>query len=146
MALKDRFQQDWDIRKNHVSSKLVEYIELFRQCGSHVRDGSTESEPDNSIATEIVELNELYSTIASVSTEAKNARLKKPLNTMYGVYADDLTEDELQRIEDRTARYDIDFGDITVDELRIRIQTFNNLVVRLPVDTKHNKMASKHIF
>ena len=30
--------------------------------------------------------------------------------------------------------------------MRIRIQTFNNLIVRLPVDTKHNKMASKHIF
>lgn len=30
--------------------------------------------------------------------------------------------------------------------MRIRIQTFNNLIVRLPVDTKHNKMASLHIF
>ena len=34
----------------------------------------------------------------------------------------------------------------TVDELRNRIQTFNNLIVRLPVDTYANKVASLHIF
>lgn len=38
------------------------------------------------------------------------------------------------------------FSDITVDILRERITTFNNLIVRLPVDSKHNRLASKHIF
>lgn len=132
-----------------VSDELVDYIELFRKCGKKNQGNldSSESELlDSSTAIDIVELNELYYNITGMSTSAKELRLKKPLNTMYGVYEDELTKDELQRIEDRTARYDINFDDITVDELRIRIQTFNNLVVRLPVDTKHNKMASKHIF
>ena len=38
------------------------------------------------------------------------------------------------------------FSDITVDILRERITTLNNLIVRLPVDSKHNRLASKHIF
>ena len=132
-----------------VSDELVDYIELFRKCGQKNQGNPDSSESellDSSTAIDIVELNELYYNITGMSTSAKELRLKKPLNTMYGVYEDELTKDELQRIEDRTARYDINFDDITVDELRIRIQTFNNLVVRLPVDTKHNKMASLHIF
>ena len=39
-----------------------------------------------------------------------------------------------------------EFSDVTVEMLRDRITTFNNLVVRLPVDTEHNCMASKRIF
>lgn len=38
------------------------------------------------------------------------------------------------------------FSDVTVDILRERITTFNNLIVRLPVDTEHNCLASKHIW
>ena len=84
--------------------------------------------------------------INGLTLETKDALLKKPLNRMYNVYPDELDADESSLVEDRWKRYDINFDDITVDELRIRIQTFNNLVVRLPVDTKHNKMASLHIF
>ena len=36
--------------------------------------------------------------------------------------------------------------DVDVDELRESIETFNNLVTRLPIDTYHNKIASLHIF
>ena len=39
-----------------------------------------------------------------------------------------------------------EFSDVTVDVLRERITTFNNLIVRLPVSTKHNCLASKRIF
>ena len=101
---------------------------------------------DSSSGTSKAELNILYQGITNVSNSSKDAKLREPLNLMYGVYEEYLSDDELQRIDDRAERYDINFDDITVEELRIRIQTFNNLVVRLPVDTKHNKMASKHIF
>ena len=39
-----------------------------------------------------------------------------------------------------------EFSDVTVDMLRDRITTFNNLIVRLPVDSEHNCLASKRIF
>jgi hypothetical protein len=39
-----------------------------------------------------------------------------------------------------------EFSDITVDVLRERITTYNNLIVRLPVSSKHNCLASKRIF
>lgn len=101
---------------------------------------------DSSSGTSKAELNILYQGITNVSNSSKDAKLREPLNLMYGVYEEYLSDDELQRIDDRAERYDINFDDITVEELRIRIQTFNNLIVRLPVNTKHNKMASKHIF
>ena len=49
--------------------------------------------------------------------------------------------DEWQRVFNRGV-----FSDVTVEMLRDRITTFNNLVVRLPVDTEHNCMAAKRIF
>lgn len=33
-----------------------------------------------------------------------------------------------------------------MDELRERLTTLNNLIVRLPITTYHNKLASRHIF
>ena len=44
-----------------------------------------------------------------------------------------------------SSRFNLTY-ETTVDELRNRIQTFNNLIVRLPVDTHANKVASLHIF
>jgi hypothetical protein len=41
---------------------------------------------------------------------------------------------------------DISFEGITRDDLRDRIATFNNLIVRLPLATTHNRIASLHIF
>lgn len=38
------------------------------------------------------------------------------------------------------------FTDVTPDVLRERITTYNNLIVRLPVDSEHNCLASKRIF
>ena len=38
------------------------------------------------------------------------------------------------------------FADVTPDVLRERITTYNNLIVRLPVDSEHNCLASKRIF
>ena len=38
------------------------------------------------------------------------------------------------------------FSDVRVETLRERITTFNNLIVRLPVGSRHNCIASKHIF
>lgn len=127
--------------------KLDDYIGEFRECGKSIgQDPSDSGLLDSSSSTSKAELSVDFYNLGGMSRSAKEERLKMPLNLMYGVYEDELTEDELQRIEDRTERYGISFDDITVEELRIRIQTFNNLIVRLPVDTKHNKMASKHIF
>ena len=44
-----------------------------------------------------------------------------------------------------SSRFNLTY-ETTVNELRNRIQTFNNLIVRLPVDTYANKVASLHIF
>ena len=42
--------------------------------------------------------------------------------------------------------FKVSFDEVKVNELRDSITTYNNLIVRLPVDTDHNKLASKHIF
>ena len=39
-----------------------------------------------------------------------------------------------------------EFSDVRVETLRERITTYNNLIVRLPVSSKHNCLASKRIF
>lgn len=44
-----------------------------------------------------------------------------------------------------SSRFNLTY-ETTVDELRNRIQTFNNLIVRLQVDKYANKVASLHIF
>ena len=41
---------------------------------------------------------------------------------------------------------DEQFYGLTVDELRKRIITLNNLIVRLPTDTKENRISSRNIF
>ena len=35
---------------------------------------------------------------------------------------------------------------MTVEEIKDAIETYNTLIVRLPIDTYHNKLASRHIF
>ena len=42
--------------------------------------------------------------------------------------------------------YEISYDDITVEELRKRIKTFNNLIVRLPTGSSDEKIASRNIF
>lgn len=42
--------------------------------------------------------------------------------------------------------YDISYEDITVDELRKRIKTFNNLIVRLPRSTVDERIAARNTF
>ena len=49
-------------------------------------------------------------------------------------------------IEDKGIFNRGEFSNVTVDMLRNRITTFNNLIVRLPVSSKHNCLASKRIF
>ena len=44
-----------------------------------------------------------------------------------------------------SSRFNLTY-ETTVDELRNRMQTFNNLIVRLQVDKYANKVASLHIF
>ena len=38
------------------------------------------------------------------------------------------------------------FNGVTVPELKESIETFNTLIVRLPVDTPRNRITSLHIF
>ena len=61
---------------------------------------------------------------------------------------------EIARTRD-SDKYNLSFGDMTTDELRDRIQTFNNLIVRLPPDPTNPEMmadpyrynmVSRHIF
>jgi hypothetical protein len=85
--------------------------------------------------------------------------IKKPLNQMY--HTSEYAE-EREKIAESRKMYEIVWGvpnydsmnaeekqvaikDFT-DEVRERIETYNNLIVRLPVDTYHNKVASRHIF
>lgn len=42
--------------------------------------------------------------------------------------------------------FDAWFNDVTVPELKESIETFNTLIVRLPVDTPRNRITSLHIF
>lgn len=123
-TLVGRFQQDWDDRFGYISSQqstkgwfdnVYNYVVMFRKCGRH--SGQHDSSSDASKT----ELDIIYRAITNISNSAKDARLRKPLNLMYGVYAEYLSDGELQRIDDRAERYGINFDDITVEELRIRI-------------------------
>lgn len=51
----------------------------------------------------------------------------------------------LEELVTENPKYKMTF-DITVDELRKRIQTLNTLIVRLPRDTYINRVTSRHIF
>jgi hypothetical protein len=60
---------------------------------------------------------------------------------------ENLSESEKKKRIEWQERYNTSVvGKVDVDMLRDRITTFNNLIVRLPVDTQHNCLASKHIF
>ena len=48
--------------------------------------------------------------------------------------------------EQERMKYDISYDNVSVSDLQDSITTFNNLIVRLPTDTYHNKVASRHIF
>ena len=73
-----------------------------------------------------------FNSISDVLAEyQKEELLIKPLKKMY---------------VDKPHAYDYDFTDVTPIMLRERITTFNNLIVRLPVGSRHNCIASKHIF
>ena len=78
-----------------------------------------------------------------MANENKELLIRKPLMDLFHVSENAETQMELDK---EYSKYDITFNDITVDELRERIETFNNLIVRLPVNTYHNKLASRHIF
>ena len=52
----------------------------------------------------------------------------------------------LENLEREDDTYKISFEDVTVEQLRTRIQTFNNLIVRLPRNTPENKNTSLNIF
>lgn len=78
-----------------------------------------------------------YQAISQFTNSQKENIIKKPLVEMYGAR---LKKGETPKEEPNM------FSDITVDVLRERITTFNNLIVRLPVSSKHNCLASKHIF
>ena len=99
------------------------------------------------IANDLNTFNEELNAIP-LPKDVKENQLKLPLERLYGK---DLTEEDLTQAEkdywaDRNTRYNISFEDVTVDELRRRIETFNNLIVRLPISSTNNKMVSRHIF
>ena len=84
----------------------------------------------------------LYESIP-LSQFSKEEYLDKTLNKLMCIGRNKTEQDE---IDEERAKYAISFDEVTVDVLRERIETFNNLIVRLPTDTYHNKMASRHIF
>lgn len=83
-----------------------------------------------------------------LSDSVKERSLKIPLELLYDMNLDEnLSESEKNKRIEWQERYNTSVvGKVDVDMLRDRITTFNNLIVRLPVDTQHNCLASKHIF
>lgn len=75
-----------------------------------------------------------YLTFIGLTDNQKENLLKIPLDSIYG-----------NKNEKKASSTD-PFSDVTVEMLRERITTFNNLIVRLPVDSEHNCLASKRIF
>ena len=74
-----------------------------------------------------------YNSIPMTSAQ-KEKMILEPMKKLYNVGK-----------QEEMAKYDMVWLD-EVDELRESIETFNNLVTRLPVDTYHNKVTSLHIF
>ena len=77
-------------------------------------------------------LEKYYQFIKLSTDEQKNNLVKIPLD---GMYSKEWMEEPWN-----------DFSRVDVDTLRERITTFNNLIVRLPVNSEPNCLASKHIF
>ena len=75
--------------------------------------------------------------IPHLTNDQKTNLLKTPLEQMYGA--------RLEKGEQPKEKVNV-FSDVTLEMLKERITTFNNLIVRLPVSSKHNCLASKHIF
>lgn len=83
-----------------------------------------------------------------LSRAQKENSLDIPLDLLYNLNLDKhLPPSEVKKRNEWIQRYNTSVeGKVDVDMLRDRITTFNNLIVRLPVDTQHNCLASKHIF
>ena len=104
-ALFGRFQQDQEDRFGYISShksikewfnNVYNYIVMFRECGKHGGyDSSDSGLLDSSSGESKTELNTLYQKITNISNSAKDAKLREPLNLMYGVYEEYLSNDEL---------------------------------------------------
>ena len=77
-----------------------------------------------------------------LSDDTKKRLISAPLKKMHNIGIDD---DEKEKLAEELEKYEQNY-DIEVEELRESITTFNNLIVRLPVDTYHNKVAARHIF
>lgn len=90
-------------------------------------------------------IKELVEFIDSFSNQSENTGENKYLLTQLNISDEvvDVLIDTLNYLH--APRFYLTF-ETTVDELRERIQTFNNLIVRLPVDTYTNKITSLHIF
>ena len=82
---------------------------------------------------------ELYLTRINLSETQKQTMLIDKLNELFWL---ELDEDEQEKVK----QYEISYDNVTVDDLRESIQTFNNLIVRLPTNTYRNNMVSRHIF
>lgn len=82
---------------------------------------------------------ELWLSRITLSNTQKQTMIVDPLNEMLWL---ELDEEEQEKVK----QYEISYDNVTVDELRESIQTFNNLIVRLPTGSYRNNMISRHIF
>ena len=98
---------------------------------------SSESELESELSTEDqldLLTNDINYRSIPMTLAQKEKMILEPMKKLYNVGK-----------QDEMAKYDMVWLD-EVDELRDSIETFNNLVTRLPVDTYHNKVTSLHIF
>lgn len=114
--------------KNFYNEQLDEYINGFN---AKLDDEEKQKEHD-------LNIEKIYENLP-LGQSTKEQLLKKTLNKLHWLELTDAQKEERKK-------YEISFDSLTVDELRDRIETYNNLIVRLPVDTFNNKRASKHIF
>lgn len=114
-----------------------------------INDGNRYSEDSYGQAAILSYINDYTNTKDSTLKLTKTQRetlLDDPLDRIYGKVNDRMTEDEIAQTKEREARYTASFADVTADELRERITTYNNLIVRLPVDSELNCKSSRRIF
>lgn len=85
----------------------------------------------------------MYEYIFNDDTEQNKYELYESLNLPTTVKMNLKTK--LEQLSDNINQFELECQP-SVDELRDRIITFNNLIVRLPIDTYTNKTTSLHIF
>lgn len=148
--LMEQFDKRYTFLKSMNAGKVLDYVVEITGSLQMAEDIEREIQSSNYLIEDLFryiqgfgyesEKNiDQYLSKINLSESQKENLLIAPLKELMWI---DLDEEQ----QELTSQYQISYEDVTVDDLRESIQTFNNLIVRLPTNTYRNNMVSRHIF